>query len=247
MKRVLILIPARYQSSRFPGKPLAPLKNKPLIQHVVEKASEVSIVNGEIEVAVVTDHSQIEKTCLAFGAKVIRVDDDTPSGTDRIFLAWDRNPQFKDVDLIVNVQGDEPFISPNDLTELIEEHLASQWDIGTMVREISGEDADSPNLVKSIYSEASKKCLYFSRAKIPYNRDNRETKYFGHVGVYSYLPKSLQRFCELPPGNFEQSECLEQLRALEAEMTIGAIKINTQLIGVDTPEDLKKAEEVLHD
>ena len=249
--KILFLVPARYQSTRFPGKPLALLNNKPLIGHVMDKLQNLSknSPNHEIDFCVVTDDERIETTVKSLNFPVVRVSDETSSGTDRIKLAYERFFSDTSWDLIVNVQGDEPLIDPTDLRNLIQFHLTSKYDLATIYNQISYEEALSPNRVKIAINEKAGRCLYFSRSLIPYDRDAQCEKmvFFGHVGVYSFKPSSLIKMSELSETVLEKRECLEQLRALENGLSIGAIESNNILIGVDTPEDLVKVQEVLNE
>ena len=243
MDKVVILIPARYGSSRFPGKPLALIKGKSMIERVYTNCRE-----SGFETAVVTDHSGIEEAVKAFGGQVLRVDDDVPSGSERIALAHERYFAKARPELVINVQGDEPLLKGDVIKELAEFHLSSGFDIATLVRErrSSEEDFKNPNVVKAVWSERSRQCLYFSRASLPYDRDGGKTfSWYQHIGVYSYRPEALSRFVKLPPSVLEDLEKLEQLRGLENKMTIGGILTSGRLIGVDVPDDVKKVEGVL--
>ncbi len=240
---VIILIPARYGSSRFPGKPLAKIKNISMIERVFKNCE----LSG-YETAVVTDNNEIEAHVLGFGGKVVRVDDDVPSGSERIALAYDRFYKNKNPKLVINVQGDEPLLKGDVLKKLAEFHLSSQYELTTLVRERSSKDEDfkNPNVVKALFVPASGECLYFSRQSIPFDRDGgKDYSWYQHIGVYSYTPDALLSFVKLPLGKLEDLEKLEQLRALENKMRIGAVKTNQKLIGVDVPEDIKKVEGVL--
>ncbi len=240
-QKAIILIPARYDSSRFPGKPLALLKNKSMIQRVFENLSR-----GSEFVAVVTDDDRIETAVKEFGGNVVRVDDDVPSGSERIKLAYERYFSKDEYALIVNVQGDEPLLKYESVQSLIDFHLKSEFDIGTLVRKRSTDEDDfqNSNCVKAIYNPENGKCLSFSRASVPFQR-NPQNEWFHHLGVYSYRPESLRRFCNFPQSYHEKVEGLEQLRALENGLTIGARAVSENLIGVDTPEDIKRVEELL--
>jgi 3-deoxy-manno-octulosonate cytidylyltransferase (CMP-KDO synthetase) len=243
MASVQILIPARFQSSRFPGKPLAKITGKTMIERVYENCAK-----SGFESAVVTDDSRIEEAVKAFGGKVLRVDDDVPSGSERIALAYERYLAARNPELVMNVQGDEPLLEGDVLKELAKFHLGSHYEITTLVRErkASEEDFKNPNVVKAVWSEKSKQCLYFSRNSLPFDRDNRNHhSWYQHIGVYSYRPKALSAFVKLPLGKLEDLEKLEQLRALENEMKIGAILTTQKLIGVDIPEDIQKVEGAL--
>ncbi|MGE3611071.1 MAG: 3-deoxy-manno-octulosonate cytidylyltransferase [Bacteriovoracaceae bacterium] len=240
---VVILIPARYASSRFPGKPLTKILDRPMIQHVYENCHK-----SGFECAVVTDHDEIESVVKGFGGKVVRVDDDVPSGSERIALAYERFFKSVHSKLVINVQGDEPLLTGDVLKQLAEFHLSSEFDMATLIRERKSNDEDfrNPNVVKAVWSETSKQCLYFSRQSLPYDRDGGKLyPWHQHIGVYSYRPEVLSRFVKLPLGKLEDLEKLEQLRALENKMSIGAILTSQKLIGVDVPEDVKKVEGVL--
>lgn len=243
MSKVVVLIPARFASSRFPGKPLALIKGKMMIQRVYENCLE-----SGFECAVVTDHDEVEKAVKGFGGKVVRVDDDVPSGSERIALAYERYFLKENPDLVINVQGDEPLLKGSTLKELADFHLKTSFEIGTLLRERSSKDEDfkNPNVVKGLWSSVSGECLYFSRQSIPFDRDGDKTHpWYQHIGVYSYRPSALSRFVKLPFGKLEDLEKLEQLRALENGMKIGAILTKESLIGVDVPDDVKKVEGVL--
>jgi 3-deoxy-manno-octulosonate cytidylyltransferase (CMP-KDO synthetase) len=243
MASVVILIPARFASSRFPGKPLA------LIQHqtMIERVYRNCLASG-FKAAVVTDHSEIEQHVKSFGGAVVRVDDDVPSGSERIALAYQRFFEKEKADLVINVQGDEPLLKGEVLKELAEFHLQSSYAIATLIRErkSSEDDFKNPNVVKAVWSQVSGQCLYFSRQSLPFDRDGKnDFSWFQHIGVYSYRPEALLKFVKLPPSRLEDLEKLEQLRALENGYSIGAILTTQKLIGVDVPEDIKKVEGAL--
>lgn len=243
MARVVVLIPARYQSSRFPGKPLALIAGISMIQRVYTNCLE-----SGFPAYVVTDHDGIEAAVKNFGGNVLRINDDVPSGSERIALAYERFLKQESPELVINVQGDEPLLKGDVLKELAEFHLNSAFDIGTLLRErsVKEEDFKNPNVVKAVYSPVSRQCLYFSRQSLPYDRDGgREYSWYQHIGVYSYKPLALSSFVKLPMSPLEDLEKLEQLRALESQMTLGAILTTQKLIGVDVPEDIKKVEGAL--
>lgn len=255
-KNVLILIPARYQSSRLPGKPLVSLAGKTMVQRVYEncesanKSSEAKKNNIRFHVGVVTDNSDIERHVQSFSGNVYRVDDDVPSGSERIYLAFERYLKDKNFDLLINVQGDEPLLGGERIAELTSFHLRSSFALTTMVRPMKGplEMWKDPNCVKAIYSQKLKKCLYFSRAPIPFIRGievSEEVPWHLHIGVYSYKLEGLRSFHEASRSSYENYEQLEQLRALELGLEIGAIEVEDFLVGVDTPEDVKKVEGVI--
>lgn len=242
MSKTLILVPARYGSSRFPGKPLAKIHNKSMISYVVDNC-----VNSGFDYAIVTDDDNIESEVISLGGNVVRVDDDVTTGSERIALAYKRYFKDKSYNYIINVQGDEPLLRGNIISQVGQFHQSVAFDIVTAVKErISSEDSFlSPNVVKCILADNTGQCLYFSRESIPYSRERVEHKWNQHIGIYSYTPSALEKFVELSESRIECLEKLEQLRALENGMTIGACKVNVELIGVDTPEDISKIEEVL--
>jgi 3-deoxy-manno-octulosonate cytidylyltransferase (CMP-KDO synthetase) len=243
MASIVVLIPARFASSRFPGKPLTMIKGQSMVERVYKNCK-----SSGFECAVVTDNQEIEDAVKKFGGSVIRVDDDVPSGSERIALAYERFFQNKSCDLIINVQGDEPLLKGEVLKELAEFHLNSSFDITTLLRERSTEEEafQNPNVVKAVWSPGSKQCLYFSRQSLPFNRDGgKNYTWYQHIGVYSYRPEVLSRFVKLPLSRLEDLEKLEQLRALENQMTVGGILTSQELIGVDVPEDVKKVEGAL--
>ncbi len=251
-KKILILIPARFASTRFPGKPLVKLLGRPMIEWVarnMNKPPKNSLY--EIESVVVTDHDGIFDTVKNIGGNAVRIDDDVISGTQRIELAYERFYKDKNFDLVINVQGDEPLLELSAIEKLIEFHLNHpDLSIATMVKEKKGLDKDfhDPNKVKAVYSKTTGRCLYFSRAPVPFDRDlpnNPNGVWFLHIGVYSFRPSALTEFAKLPLGYFENLEKLEQLKALEFGQLIGAIEMNEVLMGVDHPHDVQSVEEVL--
>ncbi len=248
--RVLVLIPARYASSRFPGKPLAKISKKSMIQRVYENCLGIKNQLKNSVVSVVTDDSRIEDHIKSFGGEVVRVDDDVASGSERIALALERFYSDREWDFIINVQGDEPLIESDLLSRLARYHSESDFDMATVVKPFSGNETEhsDANKVKAIYSPVRGQCLYFSRARLPYYRDQVEAQdWFLHIGIYSFKPNILKDFCKLPLSHYENIEKLEQLRALENGYTIGAIKTEMTLMGVDVPDDIKKLEGVLRE
>lgn len=250
-KSVLILIPARFASTRFPGKPLTMIAGKTMISRVLDNCLKASHANIDFESFVVTDDIQVETHIKSFSQNVVRVDDDVISGTLRIELAYARYFKDKKYDLVINVQGDEPLLEGSDLARLAEFHLSKNFDITTLVKKNTGFDSvfQDPNKVKVAMSETTGAAFYFSRAPIPYKRDvdlNLANDYwFLHIGVYSYKPDALTNFSKAAISRLEDLEKLEQLRALEMGMTIGALETKSVVMGVDHPEDVKKVEGVL--
>lgn len=250
-KSVLILIPARFASTRFPGKPLAMIAGKSMISRVLENCQTASHPDINFESFVVTDDDQVEAHVKLTSPNVVRVDDDVISGTLRIELAYNRFFKSKQYDLVINVQGDEPLLDGSDLVRLAEFHLKKPYDITTLVKKNMNFDSvfHDPNKVKVAMSETTGTAFYFSRASIPFKRDaNADLNndyWFLHIGVYSYRPEALSAFSKAPVSRLEDLEKLEQLRALEMGMTIGALQTKSVVMGVDHPEDVKKVEEVI--
>ena len=252
-KRVLILIPARFASTRFPGKPLAMIANESMISRVLKNAQSCHHENIEFQSFVVTDDQKIEDHVKTFSPHVLRVDDDVPSGTLRIDLAYKRFFQAKGdhFDLIINVQGDEPLLQGSELIKLAQFHLTSTFDVSTLVKKQLGFGdmfLDS-NKVKVALSETTKQAFYFSRASIPFKRDQEQSNndfWYFHIGVYSYKPTALDQFSHAPMSRLEDLEKLEQLRALEIGLSIGTVTTESVLMGVDHPDDIKKVEEVIY-
>lgn len=248
----IVIIPARYESTRFPGKPLYPLKGIPVIQHVYEN-SKLADLAGDVIVA--TDSETIFERVLAFGGKAIMTDRRHPSGTDRIAEV----AASMDYDIIVNVQGDEPLIRPemiNDVITLLGDKRAS---IGTLVKKIEDpKEIIDPNVVKVVF-DTEGFALYFSRAPIPFYRDEwkaldhipRVAGYgppgavYKHIGIYSYRREALLSLAAMEPTELEKIEKLEQLRALANGLKIKVKETFFETYGVDTPEDLERVEKWL--
>lgn len=243
------IIPARYASTRFPAKPLAILGGKPVIQRVFEQ------VNGVLDDAVVaTDDQRIFDAVVAFGGKVVMTSTEHRSGTDRCYEALTKVGADK-YDVVVNIQGDEPFIQPQQLHAVCDCFSDETVDIATLVKPFTANDtfqalanANSPKVVVNNRMEA----LYFSRSIIPYMRGKDENEwlpnhtYYKHIGLYAYRSHVLKEITSLPQGTLEKVESLEQLRWLENgyKIKVGISEIET--IGIDTPEDLARAEAFLN-
>ena len=231
--KVLCVIPARYASTRLPGKPLSMIAGKPMIQHVYERACQAQLPD---EVVVATDNELVEQAVLAFGGKAVMTSPDHPSGTDRLAEVA---LMYPDVDVIVNVQGDEPMIPPevvDRLAEVFQED--ADLKMATMKVVMDEEDYDNPAAVKVVTDQRGY-ALYFSRSLMPYPRNKPEGyKVFKHVGIYAYRRDFLLKYAALEPTPLEKAESLEQLRALENGYKIKVLESDFQGIGVDTPEDL---------
>ena len=235
--RVVIVIPARFASTRFPGKPLVNLIDKPIIKHVYE-----AVLKLNVPVIVATDNDMIQKAVTAFGAECVMTSANHQSGSDRIAEVI----EDLDYDIIINVQGDEPFIQIEPLRELIEAFKDETVSVASLMHKLSDkDDISNPNNVKVVCSKDNY-ALYFSRSPIPFNRDNIQTSSsFKHIGVYAYRKKALLEFVKLPMGNLERIEKLEQLRFLENSYRIKMVETTYCGIGIDTPADLAKAEQIL--
>ena len=231
------IIPARYASTRFPGKPLALIHGKPMIQVVYEHVLEA----GLDQVAVATDDERIAECVRGFGGQVVMTSPDHPSGTDRCGEAA-RQLQLRDEDVIVNIQGDEPGISAKEISLLTSLFTRPEVHIATLVRPFTDpEEAENPNKVKVVIAQ-DRKALYFSRYPIPYRRDtaSEAPTYHQHLGIYAYRHKTLQNLIKLTPSMLEQTEKLEQLRWLENGYNIYTAACDYSGIGIDTPEDLQR-------
>ena len=193
-------------------------------------------------VVVITDDHRIEGEVQDFKGEVLRVDDSVSTGTDRVALAFTRHFKGQNWDLVVNMQGDEPLLSGRELRKLVQAHLASHFPIYTLVNENPIDDHfHDPGNVKAVFSQQNGQCLYFSRNPIPFGAE----KWYLHIGVYSYRPHALLQFAGTPPSFYEKLERLEQLRALEGGMAIGALKTTEILLGVDDPQDIVRVEALL--
>lgn len=237
----MAIIPARYQSTRFPGKMLSQIGEKSLIQHVFDRVVETGYF---LDVYVATDHIDIQKSIEAIGAKVIMTDPNLSSGTDRIIAAL---PQIDmSYDYVVNVQGDEALISKEQLGPLVTLLNSEQEiDIATLyTKNTNEEDFLNPNCVK-LTKDSTNKILYFSRSPIPFNRDDNFTSFYQHIGVYALSPAAISRIPNLAMSSLEESEKLEQLRWMQAGMNIYGSEVTGKLIGVDTKEDLERVSKLL--
>jgi len=242
---VIGIIPARYASTRFPGKPLALIDNKPMIQHVYERCKEADLD----DLFVATEDERIKKTVADFGGKVIMTNPNHASGTDRC-AETARILNLKDNDLIINIQGDEPLIRKEEINLLSKMFKNPEVQIVTLAKPITtNEELTNPNKVKVVFTK-SNKALYFSRAAIPCfnfplsisNSQLLTFNSFKHIGIYAYLNNILQQITKLPISPLEETEKLEQLRWLENDYPIHISICHHESIAIDTPEDLLKIE-----
>lgn len=236
---VTIAIPARYASTRLPGKPLVTIAGKPMIQHVVERARLARLAD---RVVVATDDERIATAVTDFGAEAVMTDPAHPSGTDRLAEVARKVPG----DLFVNIQGDEPLIRPGDIDLLISGMLDDPGvPVGTLCHPIDSVEASDPNIVKAVLA-ANGNALYFSRSVIPFVRDAGDTApYLKHIGVYAYRRTVLESYASLPQPDIERAEKLEQLRLLHAGFAIRAFIVEPTGPGVDTPESLELVRRLL--
>lgn len=245
--KFLAIIPARYGSSRFPGKPLAMLGGKYIIQRVYERVQNVFE-----QTLVATDDERILQTVEGFGGKAIMTSSNHRSGTDRCWEAYVKSGI--ETDIIINVQGDEPFISPDQLRTIQACFNDTSTQIATLVKPFTPNDGiealRNPNSPKVVV-DSNQMAIYFSRSVIPFLRDIQPEQwlekhtFFKHIGLYAYRTDVLREITLLPQGNLEKAESLEQLRWLENGFKIKVGTTNAETIGIDTPEDLRLAEQFL--
>ncbi len=242
--KATVFIPARYQSSRLPGKPLALIRGKPMIQHVYER---VSIAEGLKGVYVATDDFRIADTVHAFGGECIMTSSDAKSGTDRIADAADQLNLSED-ELIVNIQGDQPLVNPASIEDVIApffEHSDDEFQMSTLVYKITNpSEITNPKDIKTVFDK-NLFALYFSRSSIPYARDNEHHDYYKHLGVYAYTRRFVDCFNHLPMGVLEDYEKLEQLRVLEHGYKIKIVISEHDSPEVDLPEDIHNMENLI--
>lgn len=231
MTKTAIIIPARYASTRLPGKPLLEVKGKPIIQYVYEAAQKTKDVDAVI---VATDDKRILNCVENFGGIAEMTSSNCQSGSDRISEVASRHSEF---DYIINLQGDEPQITPEVIEKAINALKSDDVDISTLVRKITDiEQINNPNCVKCVFDN-NFNALYFSRCPIPYERNKNKSSYYAHIGIYGYKKESLIKMTKLDQTNLELQESLEQLRALQNGMKIKIAIVDLNPVGIDTQED----------
>ncbi len=240
--KLIAMIPARYGATRFPAKLMQDLCGNPVIVHTYQRVADTNLFD---QVYVVTDDDRIENAIREVGGKVIRSQKEHNSGSDRLAEA----SKDLEVDIIVNVQGDEPFTDKENLQKVIDIFANdSQQNIAVaslMERITHPDDIANPNNVKVVVNKFNE-ALYFSRSVIPFPRDtNTKVPYYKHIGIYAYRKDALQQFTQLPPSLLEETEKLEQLRYLENGFKIRLAVTDIPTVGIDTPEDLEKARQRL--
>ena len=238
---MIAVIPVRYGAQRFPGKALAPILDKPMIQWVVEGVSQAQLIK---KIIVATDDQRIADICSPLGVEVVMTQPELPSGSDRVFQACKDSPE----DLVINIQGDEPLIDGAVIDRLAKAMTSeNDWEMMTLGRPMDEEALLSPNTAKIVLNEKDE-ALFFSRHPIPYSRNQNSPGLSGclkHIGIYGYKKEFLKKFCESQPALIEQMEGLEQLRALYIGGRIRVVRVDYESWGVDTPDDVKKVENLL--
>ncbi len=239
--RVLCVIPARWASTRMPGKPLALIGEVPMVEWVARGVSEAQRVD---EIVIATDDERVRDVAESYGRKAVITPPELRSGTDRVALVAER----RECDLVVNIQGDEPLVKGPMIDQLIEAMMADEnTPMATLAHPLGEEEAVDPNAVK-VVTDRRGRALYFSRARIPFHRRpsplGSET-YLKHIGIYAYRRDFLLRFAELAPTGLEEAEGLEQLRALEHGFPVRVVETSYRVVGVDTPDDLARVRETL--
>jgi 3-deoxy-manno-octulosonate cytidylyltransferase (CMP-KDO synthetase) len=238
-RKILGVIPARYASSRFPGKALARIDSRTILEHVFERVSMARYLGT---VLIATDDQRILDEARRFGARAVMTREDHVSGTDRVAEVASA---FEDAELVVNIQGDEPLIDPAAIDAAVLPLLDEpSIPMGTLKKRIEIQrEIDDPNVVK-VVTDRFENALYFSRSTMPFARDGMKAAHFKHIGLYVYRRDFLLRYSDLPVGPLERTEKLEQLRALENGFSIRVVETDYESLGVDTPADLEHVREM---
>lgn len=238
------IIPARYASTRFPGKPLVYIAGKPMFWHVYQRAMRCGVLSS---VTLATDDQRIVEAAQALNVPVVMTSAEHQSGTDRVFEAA-QTLGVPDMAVVVNIQGDEPALDPEIITELVSPFADPLVRVSTVASVISPERAQVADQVKVVV-DSHHNALYFSRAVIPFHRDAHTPDappFLGHIGLYAFRMEALRLFVSLPPSSLEKTEKLEQLRLLENGIPIRVIRTVRHAAGVDTPQDLERVAPLLH-
>ncbi|MEO9533908.1 MAG: 3-deoxy-manno-octulosonate cytidylyltransferase [Crocinitomicaceae bacterium] len=244
--KVLGIIPARYNSSRFPGKPLVDIAGKSMIQRVVEQAAKSELIH---EVVVATDDQRIFDHVQSFGGKVFMTAEHHRNGTERCGEVVEH---YSDFDIVINIQGDEPLIQPEQLEKVIALFEDTDVQIGSLCKKLTNpEDLFNPNRIK-VVKNTKQDAMYFSRGAIPFQKDQKvsawleKADYFKHIGIYAWRAQCLKQLLQLPVSQLEQLESLEQLRWLDAGYKIRLAETDIETPNIDTPEDLESVLKVIN-
>ena len=234
------IIPARYQSTRFPGKPLADIAGRPMIWHVFEQARQCPELSS---VVLATDDDRIRSVAEKYGIPVVMTRADHPTGTDRVLEAATKMNLPAEA-VVINIQGDEPALEPAMLAELVRPFSKPQVQVTTLAHRINAREAASPDQVKVVFAHNGM-ALYFSRSPIPFRRDTQKDQFYGHIGIYAFRLQALKKFVALDQSRLEVTEKLEQLRLLENNIPIHIVLTEHQSMGVDRPEDITVVEKII--
>jgi 3-deoxy-manno-octulosonate cytidylyltransferase (CMP-KDO synthetase) len=234
------IIPARYGSKRFPGKPLVNILGKPMFWHVYRRAERCPLFS---KIVLATDDHRITAAADKYQIPVIHTRDDHPSGTDRVLEAAE-HIHVPETAVVVNIQGDEPALAPDMLTELIHPFTNPNIQVTTLARKIDTREAENPDRVKVVFA-TNGRALYFSRSPIPYGFNSTHGEFYGHIGLYAYRMNVLREFVGLGTSRLEKKEKLEQLRLLENGIPIHVVITDYRSIGVDRPEDVETVSRIL--
>jgi len=240
LPRCFGIIPARYQSARFPGKPLAQIAGRPMIWHVFDQARQCPELSS---IFLATDDDRIRSVAEKYEIPVVMTRADHPSGTDRVREAA-RKMNLPGDAVVINIQGDEPVVEPAMLAELVRPFSNPEIQVTTLARKINAREAASSDLVKVVFTQNGT-ALYFSRLPIPYHRDAQEDIFYGHIGLYAFRMPALEKFVALDQSRLEITEKLEQLRLLENNIPLHIVLTEYQSIGVDRPEDIQVVEQII--
>ena len=236
------IIPVRYESTRFPGKALVDIMGKPMFWHVYIRAQQCPYLS---KIILATDDDRILSAANQLDVPAVMTRNDHPSGTDRALEAAEFLEVSQDA-VVVNIQGDEPALEPEMINQLVKPFSSSDVQVTTLARRISLKEAQNPDRVKVVYSKLGK-ALYFSRAPIPFYRDEQSLEYYLHIGLYAFRMNSLKQFVELPQGKLEKIERLEQLRLMENDIPVHVVITEHNSIGVDRPEDVQTVVRLMKD
>ena len=234
------IIPARYQSSRFPGKPLVDIQGKPMFWHVYTRAKQCRDLS---EVVLATDDDRILKAAENLKVPVVMTRSDHRSGTDRVLEAA-RQLKVSSDSVVLNIQGDEPLLEPHMLTQLIQPFSSVSVKVTTLARAFEADEERGPDRVKVVFSNTGR-ALYFSRSTMPFQREGQTDTVYLHIGLYGFRMEALEQYVALQQGRLEAIEKLEQLRLLENDIPIQVVVTEHQSIGVDRPEDLEVIEKLM--